>query len=495
LVARIASPATFLSVDPENRSHWRRGRLLSFLMKPIPTPRVFPLGGLAAAWVCVVCASPSAMADKVAFLDGGGLSGNVLSIQGDGSIQLDSPLAAGRLSLLGDTVERIEFNQSENIRPVGNTRFELSNSDFLMGRLLGYSRETGARILADGIGEILLPAGSLRSMGLEVQSTKIIYNGPDSISNWTVSGQRGSSNWQFNRQRLSATGSGHIGRMLDLPDRYVIRMRMHWQGQPNFQLGFSDPLEDLQVRVDRYYLQFGRAGIEIKRETAENKRWHTLATLNRTPDQFQNQEMEIELRVDRTRALIYLAINGNQEGRFMDHIGNPPASGGISLRNSTSNAHQLDISKLVVESWGDSSSLPSLPKLKVAGDRDSLVMREGDHYRGAIQSIEATEDGLVFSMNLDFSQQPAKPTRILGDDVAIVGFANGHEQSDDGASGPRTGFVLQIHDRGRLSVTQSTFDDGRVRALHPILGELTLPRASVSSLERQHPEEQSAAKR
>lgn len=432
------------------------------------------------------------LADEVSFQNGGKLSGSVRSIQENGAIQLESPLAATPLSLLGDAVERVEFNQSEATPATGNTRFELVNKDFLMGTLLSYAPDIGARAVVEGIGEIEIPAGTLNSISLDMQPAMLIYNGPDDLSNWTVNERRGNQNWQINRQRLSVTGSGQIGRMLNLPDRYVVRMHIQWQGQPNFQLGFSDPLEGQEVRVDRYYLQFGRAGIELKREAADGRRYHTIGILKRTPDQFPNREMEIELRVDLTRSVIHLAINGNQEGHFMDPFGNPPTAGGISLRSNAAAGHQLEIARIAVESWHELSTRPSPQKQIMLRDRDSLMMREGDHFGGTVESILPTPQGLVVSMKVDFREQPME---ILGDDVAVVTFPATQRPDPNAAADASSRFVLNLHDRGRLTVTQSAFEDDSVRAAHPLLGALTVSRTSVSSLERRHPDVETDPKR
>ena len=454
---------------------------------PCPTlPRT-----LAAACVCLLGISWHAMADEVRLLNGGKLTGNVLSIQEGGAIQLESPLATKPLSLNGDAVEQVEFKRSELTPTTGNTRFELANQDFIIGKLLAYSPETGARIHADGIGELQLPLGSLRSISLDVQAARVIYHGPDELANWSVSDRRGAQNWQFNRQRLSVTGSGQIGRMLELPERYVIRAKLHWQGQPNFQMSFSDPLEESQTRVDRYYLQFGRAGLEIKRVTSTGKGYHTVCILPRTPDQFPNREIDIELRVDRTLALIHLAINGSHEGRFIDHHGNLPTAGGISLVSNASAGHQLDVSSLVVESWSEQTANLPTQKRDAVETRDTLMMREGDHFGGVIQSIREVDGGLRFAMKADFRE---KPIEVLGQDVAMVSFASAHGEGGGKQAASTADLVLKLHDRGRLSVTQSAFEDGRVRAAHPLLGDLMLSRSSVSSLERRHMDEKIPAK-
>lgn len=437
---------------------------------------------------CVIGMSSLAMADEVRLMNGGKLTGNVLSIHEGGGIRFESPLAADALLLRGNAVKQVDFKRADSLTSSGNARVELSNQDFLIGTLLSYSRETGVRVQADGIGELDIPVGSMKNIHLNIQSSQVIYDGPDKLANWTMSDRRGSQNWQFNRDRLSVNGTGQIDRMLELPDRYMIRLKLNWQGQPNFQLSFSDPLKEPGVRVDRYYLQFGRAGLEIKRETTNGRRYPTLGTLNRTPDQFPNREMEIELRVDRAESVIHLAIDGKQEGRFMDYSGNPPAAGGISLVSNASARNQLDITKLTVESWHEKTPGIPIQQHNAASDRDSLMMREGDHFGGVLQSIRPVEDGLLFTMKVDFREQPME---ILGEDVAVVSFATQR-------SNPKTTadpeFVMKLSDRGRLSVTQSTFEQGRIHASHPLLGDLNISHDSVSSLERRLIDEKPVAK-
>ncbi len=431
----------------------------------------------------LLACAPAVAADQVVFAEGGKLSGDVLSIQEDGAIRIQSALAAQPLSLVGNAVRQIEFKASEALPGTGNSRFTLPGEDFVMGTLLSYSREGGVKIQADGIGEILLPVGSLRTMALDTEPVRTIYRGPDELANWTTDGRRGGQNWEFARKRLSAKGNGQIGRMLDLPERYVLRMSVRWQGHPNFQVGFSDPLEEPQVRVDRYYLQFGRAGLEIKREAKEGKRYHTVGMLNRTPDQFPNREMEIELRVDARESMIHLAINGKPEGRFMDPFGSPPFRGGISLVNNAGPGQQLDVNSLTVESWHETGILPTAPREKVANTADTILMRDGDSFGGVLESVKPTDEGLLFRMKVGFREQPIE---VLGEDVAMVTFAT--TEVDASAAELESGFVLQLRDRGRLSVIRSQFDSGQVRAVHPLLGELNILRTAVSSLERKLPD-------
>ena len=450
----------------------------------MPNPRpCIPSFSLAAACCVYALAGYSVTsADEVRLIDGGRLTGNVLSIQEGGAIQLESPLTTKPLALKGDAVHGVEFALAED-QPAqsGDTRILLANGDFLTASLLGYDPDDGLLIDAEDMGKLKIPTRHLRSFMMGVRPAKTIYQGPDDLANWTSDDRRRRQNWRLAGDRLTIDGTGQIGRMLDLSEHYVIRLNLSWQGQPNFQLGFSDPLEEQQTRVDRYYLQFGRAGLEIKRESAIGRRYHTVGTLNRTPDQFPNRNMDIELRVDRNESVIHLSINGQPEGRFMDPFDNPPTAGGISLVSNASAGNQHDVRDLVVENWQQKTTEPT--RITDRGDdptRDALIIRQGDHYSGFLKSIRRQDDDLVFTMKVDFREQPME---ILGEDIAVVHFA-----SKDGEKPPpdtAADFVLQLQERGRLAVTRSSFEGAQVKAEHPLLGSLTMSRERVSALERQ----------
>ena len=451
-------------------------------MMPILRSNAFPRSHIFAG--CVLILSAGSRADEVRLMDGGRFSGNVLSIQEGGAIQLESPLTTEPLALRGDAVKEVEFSHAEaQPMPSGDTRILLVNGDFLTGSLLGYSRGGGVLIDAEDMGELEIPPRHLRSLTLGVRAARTIYQGPDDPANWMSDDRRRAQNWRLAGDRLTIDGTGQIGRMLDLPDHYVIRFNLRWQGQPNFQLGFSDPLEEQHERVDRYYLQFGRAGLEIKRESSTGRRYHTVGTLNRTPDQFQNRNMDIELRVDRNQSVIHLAINGQTEGRFADPFDNPPTAGGISLVSNASAGNQHEIRNLTIENRHQEA--PPSDRIGDRGEdptRDALIIRQGDHYSGVLESIRRKEDDLIFTMKVDFREQPME---ILGEDVAVIHFASKNDDQTPPEAVAAAGFVLQLHDRGRLAVNRSSFEGTRVMAEHPLLGSLTMSRDRVSALERQ----------
>src|SRR5690606_1773196 len=117
---------------------------------------------------------------------------------------------------------------------------------------------------------------------------------------------------------LRIEGAGRLSRDMELPEQYVIRFMLNWRNNPNLRVFFSDPLVSINQQADRYMLQFGVSGLEIKRESTTGRRYTTIAALSRQPDQFPGNRMAVELRVDRRRGLIHLYLNGEYEGRHQD---------------------------------------------------------------------------------------------------------------------------------------------------------------------------------
>ena len=428
--------------------------------------------------VALLAGAPWATADDVQLAGGGKLSGRVLSISENGALLLESPHTVEPLALKGDGVRRVDFSPPEEIPAAADARLELRNGDVLPVIVLGYSPERGLDVRSESIGELTVPRGYLHSLSLGVRPATVIYRGPDDLANWTTD-RRGGANWTLQGERMVVDGTGQIGRMLNPPDQHTIRLTLSWNGQPNFQLSFCDPLEEHGQRVDRYFLQFANAGMEIKRESSEGpRRYNTVGILNRTPDQFRHRRMEIEIRVDRRESVLHLLIDGEPEGRFMDPFGNTPTAGGILLVSNAAAGNVQEVRNLTVESWDQKETRH---RVEDRGDatRDALVMRQGDRFSGHLASAQSIGGELVFSFRSNFQDRPLE---VPAGEVSTMFFAADGEAGEVAVED--AGFVLRFHDQGSLAVTQSSFAPERVTASHPLLGELSLPRTAISALER-----------
>ena len=57
--------------------------------------------------------------------------------------------------------------------------------------------------------------------------------------------------------------------------------------------------------------------------------------LSRTPDQFPNNQVDVEIRVDRKTSRLHLLLNGEPEGAGIDPVAGAPQGRGLTLVNSS----------------------------------------------------------------------------------------------------------------------------------------------------------------
>lgn len=246
---------------------------------------------------------------------------------------------------------------------------------------------------------------------------------------------------------------------------------------PNFQVHFADPLKTKGEPCDRYYLQFGGAGLEIKREAAKGKHYNTIAQLNRTPNQFPEHRMQVEIRVDRNGSRLQLFLNGEPEGGFADPISPVPDGSGITLVCNVPNGGSQEIRDIEVLEFDDSSGRHHA---EARGNRknDSLISTEEDRWGGHLIDIRKTGGEVMFRFKSDFQNDPLE---IPESDVSTVLFASEDGSKTDDKPHP---FVLKLRGEGSLRVASCSFTEDKVSAVHPLLGPLALRREGIVALER-----------
>ncbi|MCU0749003.1 MAG: hypothetical protein MUF13_05580, partial [Akkermansiaceae bacterium] len=229
-------------------------------------------------------------------------------------------------------------------------------------------------------------------------------------------------------------------------------------------------------------LQFGGAGLEIKREASKGKRYNTVILLNRTPNQYVTRELQVEVRVDRRAARIQLYLNGEPEGEFFDPVPTVPNGSGLMLVSNTQNGVPQEVSNIEVLELDDSRGRH---RAEDRGDpkMDSLISREDDRFSGKLLEIRKQGEGknVVFRMKSDFQENPEE---IPDSEVSTVFFAKKDGKAADPAGPP---FVLRLHGKGSLRVASCRFTENEVTAIHPLLGALQFRREGILAMERVDP--------
>ena len=419
-------------------------------------------------------------ADELALSGGARLTGTVRAINVAGVVELASDLAPEPVLLQAGAVTRIEFSSTGAVPPPPNALVELVNGDLLPATIEALD-DRQLTIVSPEAGRLEIPRQALKSLQLGIRRHQVVYAGPRNLDEWTR-GDGTANNWVFERAGLLASGPATASQSLPLPQQFSLRFTLKWQPKqiPNFQVFFADPLKAKGASCDRYYLQFGAAGVEIKREASKGKRFNTIVQLNRNPNQYADHQLQVELRVDRKGARLQLFLNGEPEGEFIDPVAAVPDGSGITLVCSPPNGSTQEIRELEILELNDSRGRHHSEE---RGDpqADSLISREDDRWGGHLMDIRQTGDGQVVrfksGVQNDLLEIPAA-------DVSTLFFAT---KDDHPPAAQPLPLVLRLRWNGAMRVASCQFRDDVVAAVHPLLGPLNLRREGIVAMERMAP--------
>lgn len=414
-------------------------------------------------------------ADHLTLADDNRLSGSIRSINQAGVIELSTDLSPEPLLLKPGAVQKVDFSIPVSDQVPASTLVELLNGDLLPVSIEGLNEERLDVVTAEA-GRLSIPRASLKSMHLGVRVRQPIYAGPQKLDEWTR-GAAGSSAWSFSNNALVANGPTSGSKKFDLPKRFVFKCTLKWQANPSYIIYFADPFLSETNLVDRYYMQFNSAGVEIKRESSKGKRFQTIILLAKTPDEFPGGQVDVELRVDRKTARIHLLLNGEPEGAGVDPSDELPVGQGVSLINQAQTGLNQEIRGIEILEFDDTRTR-HLQENRGDAALDSLISREEDRWTGRLSKIQKGKDGAVFSFQSDFQDSPLE---LAESDVATVFFAERKDAAPEDIADPS--FALRLRGEGSLKVSSCVFSADSITASHSLLGELKIKRSDVAALE------------
>jgi hypothetical protein len=334
-------------------------------------------------------------------------------------------------------------------------------------------------VVSPEAGRLEIPREALRSLQLGIAERKVVYAGPKNLEEWA--GEGDVRNWSFERASLVANGQATATKKFKLPEQFVLGFTLQWQAKqmpPNFEVYFADPLKVKGEASDRYFLRFNSAGLEIKREVSKGKRYHTIVQLNRTPNQYPDRQLKVEIRADRRGSRMRLFLNGEPEGEFFDPIAPVPSGSAVTFVCNTQTGNPHEISNISILELDDSSIRH---RAEDRGDpkNDSLISREDDRWGGRLMEIRKAEEGTMFRFKSDFQNDLVEIPEDVVSTVFFAGEAGGKTPED-----PNHPFMLRLRGEGSLRLASCLFTEDSVSAVHPLLGPLNLRRDGVLSMER-----------
>lgn len=429
------------------------------------------LGG----FLFVLAAGGVLRGDQISLTGEGRLSGTVRSINNEGVVELVSPLANESLFLKAEAVKSVKFGREDTGEGVPTARVELQNGDILPIEIETLD-DRQLMAMSPVAGKLTIPRESLKTLSFGIYPNQVIYPKNKSIEDMKPEGA-GEDNWSYDDHSWSVEGLGRLTKKLEPLDQFSAKFTLEWDGNLSFQFSFADPLLPHGQISDRYYFQFGSGGIEVIREASKEKRRKTtLFSLNRRPEQFTDHRLKVEIRVDRTRSLLYLFINGEPEGRFSDPYGVLPTGGGIAFSSTEGDESHLNITSVEISKWnphGDRHRSEDRGDSKL----DSLIERQGERFGGSLLSIQPSSTGPIFRFKSDFQNSPIE---LPETEVSTIFFKERDKKMGDEVNP----FVLRLRGHGILRVSSCSFSGDRIDVTHRLLGQLSLERDGVTALER-----------
>jgi len=417
----------------------------------------------------------SAMAAEVSLHGDGRLTGEVSSMDADGTIALVSPLSPEPLRIRGDKAIRVDFGADKQNVDVSGQKLQLINGDVLPVRVNSLA-DGLMQAESDDLGLFSIPREMISTIQLGIFPQRLIYSGSGDFEGWKRD-KANPKSWTIEGGEFVAEGQGMISRDAELPEKFILKFSFTWSNYPNLQFRFAEPKDAGNGRVDRYLLQFAGSGVGIFRESAAKSGNVPIVFLNRASERLRDNRMDIEIRVDRSRGQMRLYVDGEMEGRYTDPVPGIPSGTGISIISRAPQESSQRIANIKVLEWDDRGDRHRTED-RGDGKSDSLIGRNGERLGGSLTGIRRDGDESVYLFKSDFQKEILELPEQEVSTVFIGGEGVSANDSDP------DGFTLSLRGGGLMTVDSCVFGSGKVMAKHPLLGDLQIERAGIISLMR-----------
>lgn len=418
----------------------------------------------------VIAGSVMLRADVLKLQNGGQLNGTIKSISPEGVITADLDISDTPVGIRADKVTEVSFGKSSR-KFEHDTMLTLVNGDRLPCDIISIA-DTDITVSTDYAGELTIPREIVTTAQLGIRPRETIYSGPENLTNWNIE-----DNWHFEDGSMVSDGRGSIARNFStLPDSFSLSFHLKWADKPMFKIFFaSDTPASSGGKHDRYFLQVGTAGMEIKRQSSGRNPYHSLITVNRSHDSFADREARIEIRIDNRQRRLLLYIDGQLEGQAADPLPIIPDGKIIILQSDSSDAEAHRVSDILLREWDASGERH---RSEDRGDfvEDALINNKGERYGGRLISSKGSKDKLTIL----FKNPHAEDTfEIPAAHISTLFFAKVETEEK-----PATPLLLGLDGSGTLGAHACTFGPEEVNLTHPLLGSMKLSRDVVKKLQR-----------
>lgn len=427
------------------------------------------------AAILLIYTGQTVRADELKLAGDTHLTGNVRSIDDTGGVVLESRLSPGPVKVRGPAISKVDFSNGAALPAAPGGLVELANGDLLPVRVEGLDDAT-LSVSTPSAGKLSISRTVLNSLQMGVRTRRLVYTGPVRAEEWSDNSP-GIGQWSYSGGALTANGPAYGSQVFKLPRQFILKFKLRWRSSPSVLVYFADPLKNQEGAVDRYILQFNTAGLEIRRESSAGKRFHTVILLPRTPDQFPNKQVEMEIRVDRKGSRLHLLLDGEQEAAGIDPSTVECTGNGVQLVNSSPPGGAQEIRNIEIQEY-DNTRARHRAEDRGNTAKDSLISRDDDRWSGQLTGIRRAGDDVTFAFKSNFQEEGLE---LEENDISTIFFAKAPGVEADVAP---SGYLVRMRGEGFLHADACVLSGNTVTVRHRLLGDLSIGKDGIASIEK-----------
>ncbi len=398
------------------------------------------------------------------------LTGTLVPSDKLGIITLSYPHSEKILKMKESSVDRIVFDDSNAKNTNLTESIQLINGDHFPCTITKLD-ENNISFTSDTVGSHTLSRNNVSQLKFNTKANKTLYTGPgDDLSAWSTT----TEDWKLSNGKLTVLKKSEASKRINnLTENYILEFKTSWvEATPRIRVCFSSNRSQADKNSDFYYIDLNSHGISIYH--SKLGRYETLSTVLSDDNIYEKSSIHVAIHVDRKNQKMALYINGKLTKTIIDPK-TPPKGDYLIIKNLQRDGILTQISDIKFSSWNGKVTEDLKSKAESLNKHDLITDLKGNIMTGKI--ITLSRSGA--KTNLRFKAPFSKTDAIIpGTAIDILEF----KTNDSKTKNTRVPYHLNLVSGGLLSFTNSQMIDGKLSVRHPILGNVSLPRTSLSSV-------------
>lgn len=408
--------------------------------------------------------------DKVSFLNGDRLKGMLVSVDPKkGGLTWQSPYSAKPIDLELSAADKVELkSRSDDSRKWGSASILLSNDDELWGDIV--SLDKSKMILKTwyaGTMEIHRPM--IARIMIQNKDSSMLYDGPNSMAEWTVGRHGRDKSWEFKKGALYALQQYPIARKIkDMPDKVKIEFDMSWRGSyPGIAISFFN--DNLSNQSDCYAITISGSSIYLYRYSRNSGSSHLGNADVRSLTEGGKSGGRFTILADRNDKKVALLIDGAMVRQWDDKAGGQHDGDVVMFYPQNQNGTKL--SRIKITEWDGRVPQAVSTESTEKTTEDLIRLGNGDKVSGEILSIS---DGAL-KFKASYADMDIPLTRI----VEIISAEDKRER----ARRNQFDVKFSLVNGGGITFDLKNIQSDEAAGASENFGAVTLPLSAVKEIE------------